>query len=140
MSRQTPAPWTPMATWEDVRRIASSLPETSEKRAGTGPLAGEGQAVRMGAPFASRPTTRHSATRLRRADSRGPGAGPWGQRGTARRTTPRCSSRHHTSMATPSVLVPLGNIDASELEDLMVEAWLDRAPKRLAKDYLDSLK
>ena len=52
-------------------------------------------------------------------------------------TTPRCSSRLRTSTATRRVLVLLENIDVPELEELMVEAWLDRAPKRLAKDYLE---
>ena len=37
----------------------------------------------------------------------------------------------------PGVLVLLESIDVPELEELMVEAWLDRAPKRLAKEYLE---
>lgn len=36
----------------------------------------------------------------------------------------------------PIVLVRLDSIPVSELEELIVEAWLDRAPKRLAKEYL----
>lgn len=36
----------------------------------------------------------------------------------------------------PVVLVRLDSIPVSELEELVVEAWLDRAPKRLAKEYL----
>jgi hypothetical protein len=35
------------------------------------------------------------------------------------------------------VLVRLDRIGSAELEELIVEAWLDRAPKRLAKRYLD---
>jgi hypothetical protein len=38
----------------------------------------------------------------------------------------------------PAVLVRLADISSAELEELIVEAWLARAPKRLAKDYLDS--
>ncbi len=38
-----------------------------------------------------------------------------------------------------AVLVRLEQIEIPELEELVIEAWLDRAPKRLAKDYLDSL-
>ena len=36
----------------------------------------------------------------------------------------------------PSVLVRLERIPAPELEELLVEAWLCRAPKRLAAAYL----
>jgi hypothetical protein len=37
----------------------------------------------------------------------------------------------------PAVLVRLPRIDTGELEELIVEAWLSRAPKRLAKVYID---
>jgi hypothetical protein len=37
----------------------------------------------------------------------------------------------------PAVLVRLGQIGLPELEELIVEAWLDRAPKKLAQQYLD---
>jgi hypothetical protein len=36
----------------------------------------------------------------------------------------------------PAVLVALEQIAPDELEELIVEAWLARAPKRLAKQYL----
>jgi hypothetical protein len=38
----------------------------------------------------------------------------------------------------PAVLVRLDRIGADDLEELIVEAWLDRAPKRLARAYLDA--
>jgi len=40
----------------------------------------------------------------------------------------------------PAVLVripDLARIDREELQDVVVEAWLTRAPKRVAKDWLD---
>jgi hypothetical protein len=37
----------------------------------------------------------------------------------------------------PAVLVRLDGIAVDELQELIVEAWLDRAPKRLAREYLD---
>ncbi len=37
----------------------------------------------------------------------------------------------------PAVLVRLERIALGELEELIVEAWLDRAPARLAKRYLE---
>jgi hypothetical protein len=36
----------------------------------------------------------------------------------------------------PAVLVHLGKIKAPDLAELLVDAWLSRAPKRLAKEYL----
>lgn len=39
----------------------------------------------------------------------------------------------------PAVLVQLERIDSAELEELVVEAWLARAPRRLARAYLDAL-
>ena len=36
----------------------------------------------------------------------------------------------------PSVLVRLERISRADLEELVAEAWLSRAPKRLASDYL----
>lgn len=38
----------------------------------------------------------------------------------------------------PAVLIRLGRIKVAQLEDLIVEAWLARAPKRLAQEYRDS--
>jgi hypothetical protein len=37
-----------------------------------------------------------------------------------------------------AILVRLEEIPLPDLEELVVEAWLDRAPKRLAQSYLDS--
>jgi hypothetical protein len=38
----------------------------------------------------------------------------------------------------PAILVRLERIDDAALEELLTEAWMDRAPKRLAKEYLES--
>ena len=37
----------------------------------------------------------------------------------------------------PAILVRLDSIDADELNEVIVEAWLARAPKRLAREYVD---
>jgi hypothetical protein len=37
----------------------------------------------------------------------------------------------------PAILVRLDQATAADLEELLVEAWLSRAPKRLAREYLD---
>src|SRR6476661_9882319 len=39
----------------------------------------------------------------------------------------------------PAVLVRLPAISKEILEEIVIEAWLARAPKRLAKEYLDGL-
>jgi len=38
----------------------------------------------------------------------------------------------------PAILTRLDRIPVPELEELLVEAWLSRAPKRLATEYLDA--
>jgi hypothetical protein len=38
----------------------------------------------------------------------------------------------------PAVLVRLERIDPEELEELIVEAWLARAPKKLAEQYIET--
>ena len=37
-----------------------------------------------------------------------------------------------------AVLVQLERISVEELEELIVEAWLARAPKRLAREYVET--
>jgi hypothetical protein len=37
----------------------------------------------------------------------------------------------------PAILVRLNRIELTDLQELIVEAWLARAPARLAKTYLD---
>ena len=39
----------------------------------------------------------------------------------------------------PAVLIRLPEIDVDLLEEVLAEAWLTRAPKRLARDYLAGL-
>jgi hypothetical protein len=38
----------------------------------------------------------------------------------------------------PAILVELDRIDVATLEEVLVEAWLCRAPKRLAKTWLEN--
>ncbi len=38
----------------------------------------------------------------------------------------------------PAILIQLENISVEDLTEVIVEAWLMRAPKRLAKEYLDN--
>ena len=54
-------------------------------------------------------------------------------------TTAGSSSRRRTSTATRPILLRIPNlkkIDRAELRDLVAEAWLTRAQKRVAKAWL----
>jgi hypothetical protein len=39
----------------------------------------------------------------------------------------------------PAVLIRLPEIPVDELEEIVIEAWLNRAPKKLVQAYLDGL-
>jgi hypothetical protein len=126
-----------MATWDDVRRLALALPETVEETSREDHLR---WSVR-GKTFAwERP--------LRRSDRQALGdAAPTGPVLAARVpdlgakealladdaevyfTTPHFDGY-------PAILVRLDRLALPELEELLVEAWLARAPRRLAADYL----
>jgi hypothetical protein len=125
-----------MASWEDVRRIALDLPETSE-RSGDEPqwrvkdklfvwarplrpvdLAELGDRAPEDPPLAAR-VPDLGAKQALLADG-----------GDAYFTTSHFDNY-------PIVLVRLDRIGAAELEELLTEAWLSRAPKRVAKAYLD---
>ena len=38
----------------------------------------------------------------------------------------------------PAILVRLDKIAVEDLDEVIVEAWLARAPKRLARDYVET--
>jgi hypothetical protein len=126
-----------MATWDDVRQIASTLPETVEGSASDQLLQWR---VKDKLYAWERP--------LRRADLEALGsAAPNGPILAARVpdlgvkealladdapvyfTTPHFNGY-------PVILVRLDRITVAELQELLVEAWLARAPKRLAAGYL----
>lgn len=130
-----------VATWDDVRRIALALPETTERSS------------REGVPGWRVKDTLFAWERpLRRADLEALGdAAPDGAILATRVadlgvkeallaedrevyfTTPHFNGY-------PAILVRLDRITDAELEELLVEAWLARAPKRLAKEYIDASK
>jgi hypothetical protein len=129
-----------MAGWDDVRRIALALPETSE------------QTSRDLAFWRVRDKGFVWERPLRAADLRALGDGaPTGPILGARVehliakeamlgdepevffTTPHFDGY-------PAVLIRLDEISVEELEEVIVEAWLSRAPKRLARQYLDGAR
>jgi len=126
-----------MATWEDVRRIALALPDTGERPSYDGLAAWR---VKDKLFVWERP--------LRGSDRKALGdAAPEGEILGARVadvgvkqaliaaepdvyfTTPHLDGY-------PAVLARLDAIGTDELEELIVDAWLARAPKRAAAAYL----
>jgi hypothetical protein len=125
-----------MATWEDVSRIALSLPETSEQ------ISRDLRqwCVKDKAFVWERPLRRADYEALGDAAPEGPILGVRVEHLVAKEalladdpdvffTTPHFDGY-------PAVLVRLDRIDVAELEELIVEAWLDRAPKRVAAAYV----
>ncbi len=126
-----------MPSWDDVRRIALGLPETSEKTSW-------GQAhwrVKDKLFVWERPLRQSDLKALGEDAPTGPILGVRVEHLGAKEalladdpavffTTPHFEGY-------PAVLVLLDQVALDELEELIVEAWLCRAPKRLAKTYLE---
>jgi hypothetical protein len=125
-----------MATWEDVRRFALALPETSEK------ISREHRqwCVKDKGFVWERPLRRSDLEALGDAAPDGPILGARVEHEGAKQaliaddpgvyfTTPHFDGY-------PAILVRLDAIAPAELEELVTEAWLAKAPQRLAHDYL----
>ena len=127
-----------MASFEDVRRIALALPETSER-----PQWGNASWRVRNKPFVwERPLRPADLRALGDAAPEGPILGVRVEHLGAKEalladdpevyfTTP-----HFDGYA--AVLVRLERIAPGELEEVIAEAWLCQAPKRLARDYLEA--
>jgi hypothetical protein len=127
-----------MASWDDVRRIALALPDTNERLSRDHAF----WRVRDKGFVWERP--------LRPADLRALGdAAPTGSILGAR--VEHLVAKEALLADDPAVfftiphfdgfsavLVRLDVISLEDLEEVIVEAWLARAPKRLAKEYLDA--
>ena len=127
-----------MATWDDVRRLALALPETVEQDR-------DGQAlwrVRDKLFAWERPLRRGDLEALGDAAPIGPVLAArvpdLGAKEALLATDPEvCFTTPHFN-GYPAVLVRLDDIAVPLLEELLTEAWLSRAPKRLAREFLDS--
>jgi len=127
-----------VADWEDVRRLALSLPETTEGVAwGTASWR-----VKDKAFVWERPLRAGDLRALGDAAPAGPILGARVEHLGAKEalladdpevffTTP-----HFDGYA--AVLVRLEPISLGDLDELITEAWLTRAPKRLAQAFLDA--
>lgn len=127
-----------MATWDDVARIALDLPETAE---GTSRDLRQWQVKGKGFVW-ERPLRRKDFEALGDAAPGGPILGAWVEHLGAKEAL--LADESGVYFTTPhfdgyaAVLVPLDEIGLDDLTELIVEAWLARAPKRLAKAYLDT--
>jgi hypothetical protein len=128
------------ATWEDVRRIALGLPETTER-----PQWGNASWRVRNKPFVwERPLRPADLRALGDEAPDGPILGVRVEHVGAKEamiaddpgvyfTTPHFDGY-------PAVLVRLDEIPLDELEEVIAEAWLCQAPKRLARDYMEARK
>jgi hypothetical protein len=125
-----------VATWEDVARLALALPAT-----------GEGTTFGMHAwkvkdkTFAwERPLGKSDRKALGDAAPHGPilavRVPDLGAKEALIADDPAVYFTIPHFDGYPSILVRLDEIEVAELAELLVEAWLDRAPKRVAADYL----
>ena len=125
-----------MATWDDVRRIAVDLPETSE-RTNQGVLQWR---VKEKLLTWERPLRRADHEALGDAAPDGPILGIWVPDLGVKEAL--LSDDPDVFFTTPHfdgysmVLIRLKEIPVPELEELIIEAWLDRAPKRAVAEYL----
>jgi hypothetical protein len=126
-----------VSTWNDVRRLALALPETREEfRRGLASWR-----VRDKGFVWERPLRQSDLRALGEEAPPGPILGAHVEHLIAKEaliadnpavffTTPHFDGY-------PAVLVQLEQIALDELEELIVEAWLTRAPKRLAREYAE---
>ena len=126
-----------MARWEDVRDMALALPETSE-----GLSRDLRQWLVRDKLFVwERPLRRADLEALGSGAPDGPILGAWVEHIGAKEaliaddpamffTTPHFDGY-------PAILVRVDRIPLEDLREVIVEAWLARAPKRLAKAYVD---
>ncbi len=130
-----------MASFDDVRRIALSLPETTE-------AVSWGNAhwrVKNKGFVWERPLNQSDLVALEALGEAAPEGALLGLRIADIGVREAMIADDPTIFSTiphfddfPAILVRLDQIDVPALEELIVEAWLDRAPKKLAQQYLDS--
>jgi hypothetical protein len=126
-----------MATWDDVSRLALALPETAE-RSGRDGL--RDWRVKDKGFVWERPLRKADLAALGDAAPTGPILGvrvpDLGAKEALLATDADVYFTTPHFNGYPAVLVRLERIDVPDLEELVVEAWLVQAPKRLAKSYL----
>ncbi|GIJ76867.1 hypothetical protein SAMN05443287_104418 [Micromonospora phaseoli] len=125
-----------MASWDDVRRIALGLPETSERPSYEGVAAWR---VKDKAFVWERPLRGKELEAFGPAAPEGPILGvrvaDLGVKEALLADDPGLFFTTPHFDGYPAVLLRLDRIGVAELTELVVEAWYARAPKRLAAAY-----
>jgi len=125
-----------MATWDDVRRIALGLPQTSERSSDGG---ARWQVNDKGFVW-ERPLRRADIAALGDQVPDGPILAARvehvGMKDAMIAEDPDVYFTTPHFNGYPAILVRLDRNALAALDELIVDAWLTRAPKRLAKDYL----
>jgi hypothetical protein len=128
-----------MSTWEDVRRIALDLPLVEERDIDDGLV--QWRVKDRGFAW-ERPLRQSDIEALGPDAPDGPILGvrtpDLGVKEALLAENPRVYFTTPHFNGYPAVLVRLDEIKLRDLEELVVEAWLSRAPRRLAKEYLAS--
>jgi hypothetical protein len=130
-----------VATWDDVSRIALELPETVGRSSPDGVRDWKVKDKLFGW---ERPLRRADLEALGDAAPDGPilaaRVADLGVKEALLRDDPTVyfTTPHFDGYA--AILVRLDRIAVPELEELLIEAWLNRAPKRLATAYLDAAR
>jgi hypothetical protein len=125
-----------VASWDDVRRFALALPETDEK------VSREHRQWRVKEKLFvwERPLRKSDLAALGDAAPEGPILGARVEHLGAKEALVQDPSGVYFTTphfdGYPAILVQLDKIGAEELEEVVTEAWLARAPSRLAKAYL----
>lgn len=129
-----------MATWDEVDAIASELPEVTSRVGGHDAM--RQWQVRKKTFVWERPLRKSDLEALGNAAPDGPILGAWladeGEKFALIEGNPGVyfTTPHFSGYA--AVLVNLDAIGSGELAELITDAWLNRAPKRVAAEFLTS--
>jgi hypothetical protein len=126
-----------VANWDDVRRIVAALPETREESRAGGQLSWR---VKDKSLAWERPLRKGDIAALGDA---APDGDILGVRVPDLGAKEALLADNDGAIFTiphfdnyPAVLVEMDKVEIGELEELIVEAWLSRAPAKLVKAYL----
>ena len=128
-----------MPTFDDVRRLALALPQTSEKTSWGNQMF---YVAKKGFVW-DRPLNKSDVKALTELGREIPVGEIIGLRVPDENTKHELIASEPETFFTiphfdgyPAVLARLDAIDLDELGEMITDAWLDRAPKRLAKEFL----
>jgi hypothetical protein len=129
-----------MATWDDVRRIMTSLPEV-DQQSSRGLVQWR---VKKKLVAWERPLRKADLEALGEEPSDDPVLGvrvpDVGAREALVADDPDVFFTTPHFDGYPAILVRLDRIPEDELREVLVEGWLEQAPKRLAREYLASME